>query len=89
MTKEKRRFLKLLKRTFKLAPDLRIAQALFNLGFNESSNIAQGYEHTFFKDNYNQDDKTTVSKVKKGYEKLFKEAFKGHHIEKVKVEDNA
>lgn len=76
MTKEKKKFLKILKKSFRLAPQLRITQTLYNLGFSEKE-VQDGDDKHYFKDNYNQSDETTIKKVKEGFKKLFKSAFKG------------
>lgn len=73
MKKEKKRFLKLLKKYFKLYSGIRITQALFNLGVTEKAPI----DGHFFIDNYQQNDKTTLQKTEEQYERAYRSYFKG------------
>lgn len=74
MTKKKYKFLKILKIYLKMYPEERITQALFNLRVTEKEVVGDSH---YFKDNYNQDDETTVKTAKEALEKYYKAYFKG------------
>lgn len=81
MKNKHKKFVKILKKYLKFSPDLRITQALFNLGVTEKEVI--GEKH-YFRDNYNQNDKVTVKRAEETYEKQYKDFFKGIIEKKVK-----
>jgi len=77
MNKEKRKFIKLIKNVFKLAPHLSIPQALLELEIVKSTTI-EGNGASII--TYNKNDEETISKAKTAYKKFFKRQFKGCSI---------
>lgn len=72
MKNKQKKFIKLLKNTFKVAPQLSIKQALANLG---GADVTEG---NYFSNNCKVSDEKTIQEAKAGYKKVYHRAFKGH-----------